>query len=33
MDTGEDEMEDDETEWKNSFVDSVRPASASGKVS
>lgn len=33
MDTGEDEIEDDETEWKYSFVDSVRPASASGKIS
>lgn len=35
MDMSEDEMEEDEAEWKNSFVDSVplsSPATASGKV-
>lgn len=34
MDMSEDEMEDDETEWKTSFVDSFpfSPATASGKV-
>lgn len=35
MDKSEDEMEEDEAEWKNSFVDSVpfsSPATASGKV-
>lgn len=34
MDKSEDEMEEDETEWMSSFVDSVpfSPATASGKV-
>ncbi len=35
MDKSEDEMEEDETEWKSSFVDSVPlspAAAASGKI-
>lgn len=34
MDNSEDEMEEDEDEWKRSFVDSepISPAAASGKV-
>lgn len=32
MDNSEDEMEEDETEWKSSFTAPLSPSSAAGKV-